>query len=89
MKRKRERFDVIYDILVTIQKKKEIGPTRLLQLSNLSPQMFKDYMDELLGRQLIIENVVKKRKTYSVSDKGCLFLQEYRSFSNFVEQLGL
>ena len=47
MARKRERLDIIRDILLSIRNNHKIKPTRLLYASNLSPQMFKDYVEEL------------------------------------------
>jgi predicted transcriptional regulator len=45
MARKRERLAVIRDILNAIRNTKNIKPTRLLYASNLSPQMFKEYIN--------------------------------------------
>ena len=50
MARKRERLEVIRDILKSIMSNKNIKPTRLLYASNLSPQMFKEYVNELLKK---------------------------------------
>jgi predicted transcriptional regulator len=89
MKKKRERFEVIHDILYTIQSKGKIGPTRLLQLSNLSPKMFKDYLEELTTKKLIIEELINKKKQYTLTIKGHEFLQKYKQFLNFVDYLNL
>ena len=68
MAKKRERLEVIYDILKTIQdNKNDIKPTRLLHLSNLSPQMFKDYSEELLRKGFIIQN--KDERNFSILEK--------------------
>jgi len=53
MGKKRERMEIIRDILKTINDKREIKPTRLLYASNLSPQMFKDYINELIAKGFI------------------------------------
>jgi predicted transcriptional regulator len=89
MKKKRERLEVIHDILYTIQSKQEIGPTRLLQLSNLSPKMFKDYLNELTEKELIEEKITNKKKKFSLTIKGHEFIQKYKQFLNFVTQLNL
>ena len=58
MAKKRERLEVIKDILEAIKEGRNIKPTRLLYASNLSPQMFKDYINELLEKGFIkIESV--------------------------------
>ena len=89
MAEKRERFEVIKDILLVVQKHQKIGPTRLIQLSNLSPVMFKEYIKELTKNNLINEEVQKNKKTYELTDKGYNYLEKYKMFKNFVEELGL
>ncbi len=65
-------------------------PTRLLYASNLSPQMFKDYLDELTQKKFIIElQDGKKKKYYSLTDKGFEFLQKYQEIRSFIENFGL
>ncbi len=86
---KRERFDVIHDILDAINSKTKVGPTKLIYSSNLSPKMFKEYVEELLDNGLIEEITEKNRKFYSVTEKGYIFLERYKVFKNFVDELGL
>ena len=90
MARKRERLEVIRDILMSIRQNKNIKPTRLLYSSNLSPQMFKEYINELIEKKFIrldIDN--KEKKTFALTTKGNDFLEEYRIIENFVENFGL
>ena len=91
MSKKRERLEVIYDILKVIRDSNNtIKPTRLLYASNLSPQMFKDYVNELLEKSFIEELINKKdRKTYSLKNKGLKFLEEYKVIVNFIDNFGL
>ena len=90
MGKKRERLEVIRDILKVIQDSRKIKPTRLLYASNLSPQMFKDYVDELLKKKFVqSEDDGNGKKTFSLTKKGNEFLQEYRVIENFVENFGL
>jgi predicted transcriptional regulator len=90
MAKKRERLEVIRDILEAIMQGRNIKPTRLLYASNLSPQMFKDYINELLGKGFIkLENYEDGKKTFSLTRKGQDFLQEYRVIQNFIENFGL
>ena len=90
MSKKRERLEVIRDILNSIREKRRIKPTRLLYASNLSPQMFKSYVDELLKKDFIkIEIDRKEKKEFILSKKGSEFLQEYVVIQNFVENFGL
>jgi predicted transcriptional regulator len=54
MAKKRERLEVIWDILKVIQdSNNSIKPTRLLYASNLSPQMFKEYVEELKTKDFV------------------------------------
>jgi len=88
--KKRERLDVIRDILQTIRQNREIKPTRLLYASNLSPQMFKEYINELISKNFIkLEIGEKDKKTFSLTKKGQDFLQEYKIIENFIENFGL
>lgn len=91
MAKKRERLEIIKDILKAIRESKnKIKPTRLLYSSNLSPQMFKDYVDELMEKGFLSMNEEKKeKKTFSLTAKGQNFLEEYRQIENFIENFGL
>jgi len=90
MAKKRERLEVIRDILKAIRQNRQIKPTRLLYSSNLSPQMFKDYINELITKNFIKLDIDKDdKKTFSLTKKGMEFLQEYKMIENFVENFGL
>jgi len=90
MTKKRERLEVIKDILEVIREKREVKPTRLLYASNLSPQMFKDYINELIEKGFIRLDIDEKdKKSFSLTEKGNDFLEEYRVIENFVENFGL
>ena len=90
MGRKRERLDIIRDILKVIRENRQIKPTRLLYASNLSPQMFKEYINELISKDFINIDIDKKeKKTFSLTKKGNEFLMEYKIIENFVENFGL
>ena len=90
MGKKRERLDIIKDILYAIRENRNIKPTRLLYSSNLSPQMFKDYVNELISKGFITLEIDKKeRKNFSLTEKGNNFLEEYRVIERFVENFGL
>lgn len=90
MTKKRERLDIIRDILNSIREKRDIKPTRLLYASNLSPQMFKDYINELISKGFIKLDIdEKQKKTFSLTAKGNEFLEEYKVIENFIESFGL
>jgi len=89
MAKRRERLEVIKDILKSIREKRKIKPTRLLYSSNLSPQMFRDYVDELLLKKFVMLEEDGKNKFFSLTKKGNDFLEEYKVIENFVENFGL
>jgi predicted transcriptional regulator len=90
MAKKRERLEVIYDILRVIRDNaNSIKPTKLQSASNLSPQMFKEYLSELLEKGFIIEERSKRSKTYSLTAKGFEFLEKYKMIIEFVDNFGL
>lgn len=66
MNKKRDRLEVIYDILKVIQdKNNSIKPTPLLRYSNLSSQRFNEYYKELIEKRLIREGTDKKDRNRS------------------------
>jgi len=91
MAKKRERLEVIHDILRVVRdSNNSIKPTRLLYASNLSPQMFKDYVQELLTKGFIEENIDKKeKKTFTLTKKGFEFLEQYKVIVDFIGNFGL
>ncbi|MFH1849162.1 MAG: winged helix-turn-helix domain-containing protein [archaeon] len=87
---KRERLEVICDILRVIRdSNNRIKPTRLLYASNLSPQMFKEYIEELTAKGFVGQSESQGRKTFSLSDKGFEFLKKYREMMEFIRDFGL
>lgn len=90
MAKKRERLDVVKDILLSIRENRNIKPTRLLYASNLSPQMFKEYINELISKNFIkIDINEQEKKTFSLTKKGNDFLEQYKIIENFVKNFGL
>lgn len=91
MKKKRERLEVIHDILLIIQKRNNsIKPTPLLRYSNLSSQSFTEYLNELLAKDLVKEEQDKKRKKYiTLTDKGFKYLEKYKLILGFIDEFEL
>jgi predicted transcriptional regulator len=90
MAKKRERLELIFDILKSVRDNgNSIKPTRLLHSSNLSPQMFKEYIDELLSKGFIELKDSVGKKEYSLTNKGFEFLQKYKVLVEFIENFGL
>jgi predicted transcriptional regulator len=90
MERKRNRLEVIRDILVVIQAKNgRIKPTQILYKSNLSHIMMQDYLQELISKGFIKESKTKEGRTYSITEKGVNYLREYNTIANFMGSFGL
>ena len=96
MSRKRNRLEIIKDILVVIRDKSgKIKPTHILYKSNLSHQLMDEYLQELISKDFIVEQeTIKgkhktKSKTYSITNKGLTFLDKYRTIVEFTESFGL
>jgi len=90
MAKKRERLEVIYDILSAIRDDgNRIKPTRLLHKSNLSPQMFKEYVSEMNKKGFLAEQGEAGKRHYSLTDKGFRFLEQYKVIVKFIDDFGL
>jgi len=91
LNKKRDRLEVIRDILETISKNNNsIKPTPLLRYSNLSSQSFSEYINELLEKEFVKEiNDKKKRRFYTLSDKGFKYLEKYKMIVGFIDDFDL
>jgi len=88
---KRDRLEVIHDILKTIMDRNNtIKPTPLLRLSNLSSQRFIEYMNELLDKDFVKEMPDKKgRRYYTLTDKGFKYIEKYSMIRGFITEFEL
>ncbi len=91
MTKKREKLEIIHDILDVIRKKEDkIRRTHILYKSNLSHQMLNEYLNDLLSKNLIVElNEKNKPKTYKLTQKGYNYLKDYSLIKGFIESYGL
>lgn len=91
MKNKRDRLEVIFDILKIIKNNSNnIKVTPLLRYSNLSFNNFNLYYNDLLLKKFIKEEIDKKGKKYVTLDKkGQEFLQEYKVIKQFLKNFEL
>lgn len=90
--KKRDRLDLINDILINIRNNlNEIAPTNLQRKSNLSSQMFREYTTELEQSKLIQKNENSKntKYTFSLTKKGHEFLDKYKEMKHFIDSFGL
>ncbi len=91
MVKKRERLEVIYDILRIIRDNhNSIKPTPLLRYSNLSSQSFNDYFKELIEKGFIkIIKDKKDRKFITLTDQGFKYLEKYKKILEFIDDFNL
>jgi len=90
MEKKRNRLEIIRDILKVIRDRNgRIKPTHILYKSNLSYQMMEDYLEELKAKGFITEIKAKKGKTYAITEKGMNYIDKYAIISEFTDSFGL
>jgi predicted transcriptional regulator len=97
MAARRSRLELIYDILIAIQNKGgNIKPTHLMYKSNLSHKLLNNYLEELIGKDLVLIQDVqpakrkqKPSKIVTITDKGLGFLEEFRRMREFTDAFGL
>ena len=88
--KRRGRLEIIADILRSIQNKGgNIKPTHLLYKSNLSHAKLKEYVDVLLNKGMIEEQMVKGRKMFFMKEQGHKFLLEFERIKEFSDSFGL
>lgn len=91
MAKKRDRLEVIYDILDIIRNQhNSIKATPLLRYSNLSSQRFSEYFNELIEKEFVKELVDEKGKKYiTLTDKGFEYLEKYKTILKFIDDFEL
>jgi len=91
MPRKRDRLEIIFDILSIVREHhNSIKPTPLLRFTNISSQSFSEYFNELKGKEFLREEFDKKgRKYICLTDKGFKFLEKYRLIKGFITEFEL
>ena len=89
--RKRDRLEVIHDILnIIMDKHNTIKPTPLLRYSNLSSNSFSEYYNELIIKGLIKEIADNKGRRYiTLTDRGFKYLEKYRMIIGFIDEFEL
>ncbi len=85
---KRNKLEIIRDILKIIQENHSISPTPLLRKSNLSSSRFKGYYLELLDKDFIKETYGKSKKI-TLAEKGSKYLERYSTIINFIDEFEL
>ena len=90
MARKRERSDIVLDMLLSIQDSGgRIKPTRLMYRANLAHSQMKSYLDDLVEKNLIKQ---VKEGTYDyliITDAGLKFVEKIRQMKEFEKTFGI
>ncbi len=91
MTRKRERIEIIHDILKAVQDRRgNARPTHILYRSNLSSQMLREYLSDLIDKGFIEEETDKKdNRSYALTVKGHSYLEDFDVIRSFIESYGL
>lgn len=85
---RRNRLNIIYDILRVIQAKGEIKKTHIMYQANLSHSQMKLYLDELYKKGFI-ENTDSDKPLIKITKKGLDFFRQYAQVQEFEETFGL
>ena len=90
MERKRNRIEIIYDILRVIQDQGgKIKKTHIMYKANLSHNQMKLYLNELYKKGLI-ENILSSNKhLIQITKKGKDFSEKYVQVREFEKTFGL
>ena len=85
MERKRNRMEIMHDMLKIIQEKKgKLKKTHLMYKANLSHNQMKIYLGELT-----MSGLIEKESPLKITEKGSDFFLKYRQMKEFEKTFGL
>ncbi len=88
----RSKMRILADMMRAIRDEGEegAGPTRILYGANLSHDRLKQYLEELVEKELIEARTDNKNSvTYVLTEKGSEFLREFVKIERFSEAFGI
>ena len=87
----RKTTQIICDVLVATKEcgREGIKTTALLSRSNLSHGRMRTFLSTLTGSGLINQIKFDGKNTFVITEKGKLFLEEYKKFHEFASSFGL
>jgi len=89
MERKRNRTEIIFDMLDIIKNKNgKIKPTHLMYKANLSHKQMQLYLNELIENGLI-EKTQEKKMMIKITKKGIDFCLKYSQVREFERTFGI
>ena len=90
MERKRNRVEIIHDMLRIIQEKGgKIRKTHLMYKANLSHKQMTSYLNELIENELIENLKVGDKNMIGIKVKGRDFFFKYSQMREFEKTFGL
>jgi len=90
MAKKRERSDIILDMLLSIQKNGgKIKPTHLMYKANLAHNQMKGYLDDLVEKNFIRKIKENNYEYIIITDVGFKFVEKIRQMKEFEKTFGL
>ena len=89
MAERRNKFEIICDILALIQRQGKIKPTHILYKGNLSYDRMKSYITELENKGMIQEIKEKEKSFYIITEKGARLVEEAKKIKELREAFGL
>ena len=90
MARKRERSDIILDMLISIQEKGgRIKPTHLMYRANLAHQQMKAYLDDLVHKDFVKKIKEDSYEYVIITDTGLKFVEKIKQMKEFERTFGL
>ncbi|MBT7705897.1 winged helix-turn-helix transcriptional regulator [archaeon] len=85
---KRNKLEIIRDILTIVRDNRSVKPTPLLRKSNLSSSRFKGYYSDLLEKGFVRETL-GGNKQISLTKKGQKYLEKYSIIISFIDEFEL
>jgi predicted transcriptional regulator len=85
----RNSYQITEDILDNLTKVNGIQVTTLVRKSNLSYSRLISFVNKLSHSGLINKIEVKGKNIFIITEKGRVYLDEYKKFSTIAESFGL
>jgi predicted transcriptional regulator len=90
MPKKRDRLQIIEDILFSIQEKGgKIKPTHLMYKSNLAHGQMNSYLEDLVDKEFIGKINQKNYEYIIITDRGREFLDKIKQMKEFEKSFGI
>ena len=89
MAKKRNKLEIIADMLRSLQDRGKLKPTHLMYKANLSHGQMHSYLEELLGKEFVSRTDRSGYEYLIITDKGSAFLQRLRELQEFQDTFGL